>query len=174
MAEISPIRSNLQIEQAQFRAAVSESILQQAGSSINFINTYQKYDKAFCINGAYNSLSIPFAAIDNILFIPDNALITNAFMFTRKAGSGGTTELDVKYATTPGGSWASVFSTTPKISYAAGDFAWCYTGSSFLNTTAPVLSVTNLNAGMAIRCDIITSQSGDARGAGIVLFLQPR
>jgi hypothetical protein len=174
MSDISPVRKNIQVEETRFRAAVSEAFSQKVGSSVNFINTYQKYDKAWFINGKYNLLLIPFDAIDGIFVLPDNALITNAMMFVRQAGSGGSTQLDIKYATAPGGAWTSIFSTPPAITNSAGNYAWCYTGSAFANTTAPVLDVTELEAGWALRCDILAAQTGDARGAGLTLYMQPR
>lgn len=174
MTEITPARVMIEIEQTRFRSAVSEALMQSVGASINFINTYEKFDKAWFINGKYNALTIPFDAIDGITFVPDNAVITNAFMFVHTAGSGGSTTLDIKYATAPGGSWTTIFTTKPSISSAAGSFAWCYTGSAFSNTTAPVLSVTNLTAGWGLRCDITAAQTGSVAGCGLVLFLRPR
>ena len=113
---------------------------------------------------------MPFAAIDGLYILDRNMDIVTASMFIRAAGTSGSTQLDVKYATAPGGSWTSIFSTLPAISYLAGDFSWCYTGSAFANTTAPVLGVTSLLAGYALRMDIITSQSGStARGTGLNL-----
>ncbi len=173
MSNISPLRNNIQVEETEFLAAVSESTMQKIGGSVNFINQYQKYDKVWCVNGAYSTLSIPFLGIDNLIYLPDNATITNAFMFCRKAGTSGTTTLDIKYATTPGGTFTSIFSTKPSIGYSAGDFSWCYTGSAFANTTAPVLGTANLNANSVLRMDITTAQSGGI-GCGIVLFMQPR
>ena len=154
MSDLPGVRKYVQTEESRFRSAVSESLAQKLGSSINFINTYQKYDKLFMINGYYNNLSIPFYGLDGIFVLPDDAEITNAQMFVRQAGSGGSTQLDIKYATTPGGAWTSIFSTLPAINYSAGNFAWCYNGSSFPNTTAPVLSVTQIQAGWALRCDV--------------------
>lgn len=174
MADISPVKKNIQIEESRFRSAVSEALAQKLGSSINFINNYQKYDKAWFINGSYNKLTIPYTAVDGIFLIPDNAKIMNAMMYVRTAGSSATTELDIEFATAPGGSWTSIFSTTPKITSAAGNFAFCYTGSAFSGTTAPVLGTTNLDAGMALRCNIKAIQGGSPIGCGVVLYIQPR
>lgn len=173
MTDLPPSRKYVQTEESRFRSAVSESLAQKIGSSINFINSNQKYDKIFVVNGQYNLLSLPFPGIDGIFVLPDNAEITNAEMYIRIAGSGGDTILDIKYATTPGGSWTSIFSTLPSINYSSGNFSWCYTGSSFPNTTAPVLGTTLLQAGWALRCDIISAQSGAAKGAGIAVYMRP-
>lgn len=144
------------------------------GSAVNFIQQRTYAEKTFFINGEYSRLTLPFAAIDGLELMNYDATIINVFMFVHTAGISGTTELDVKYATTPGGSWTSIFTTTPKIQYTAGDFAWCYIGTSFTNTTAPVLNVANLNAGTVLRCDILQAQGGLPRGCGIVPIFQPR
>lgn len=174
MSFITPVRANVTNEETQFRAAVSEATMQKVGSSINFINTYQEEHKSWYLNGSYSTLTVPFAAIDGIFVLDRNVELVSCSMFVRLAGSVGTTELDIKYATAPGGAWTSIFSTTPKIGYLAGNFAWCNTGSSFANTTAPVISVTNLAAGYALRADLIAYQGGGPRGTGINLNFRPR
>lgn len=173
MSDLSPVRKNVQVEESRFRSAVSEAVVQKVGSAINFINDFQKFDKQFFLNGAYYTLPTPFLGVDGLTYIPNNARITDVFMFARKAGSGGSTTLDLKFTATPGGTFTSIFSTQPRISYAAGDFSFCYTGSSFSNTTAPVLSTNLLAAGSVVRMDLMGSQTGAPAGCGIVLFMQP-
>lgn len=173
MAEIPALRQQIQIPETQFRAAVSESTWQKIGGSINFINTLQKYDKGFFVNGGYGVLSMPFLGLDGLFVIPDNFKITNVAMAVKTAGSSGSTTMDLKYATTPGGPFTSIFSTTPSINYSAGNYSWCYTGSSFANTTAPVLLTTDLNAGAALRCDILSVMGGTPIGAFLTLYMQP-
>lgn len=176
MSFISPTRANVTKEETQFRAAVSESTMQKIGSSINFINTYQEEHKSWYLNGSYGTLTVPFAAIDGIFVLDRNVELVSCSMFVRLAGTLGGTQLDIKYATAPGGTWTSIFSTLPAISYLAGNYAWCNTGSSFANTTAPVISPTkiNLNAGWALRADLMAYQAGGPRGTGINLNFRPR
>ena len=173
MTDITPSRQIIQYEETRFRAAVSEATAQKIGGSINFFleNVYEQ--KSWFLNGQYNVLSIPFVGIDGMEFMFTNALLIDAFMFVRTAGSGGNTSLDLKYATTPGGSFTSIFSTPPSINYQAGNFTWVNVGSSVPNTTAPVLGTTLLTAGTAMRCDILSAQSGAALACGIVLRHQP-
>lgn len=173
MADVTPLRQNIALPEAQFRAAVSESTIQKIGGSINFINEYQQEHKSWWVNGAYGTLSIPFSAIDGLYILDRRLEVVAASMFIRQAGTSGSTTLDVKYATAPGGAWTSIFSTLPSIQYLAGNFAWCYTGSSFTYTTAPVVSVTTLEAGWALRLDITAAQGGDARGTGLNLNFRP-
>jgi hypothetical protein len=173
VTQITPVRKYIEFEETQFRAAVSESTAQKIGSSINFINTYQRQQKQFFVSGKYAQLSLPFYGIDGLELMEVKGEIVNAFMYVRQAGTGGTTQFDLEYATSPGGSWTSVFSTKPSINYAAGGFAWCYVGSAFANTVAPVIGTSILNAGTALRANILTTQTGDTRGTGLIIYYRP-
>ena len=107
-------------------------------------------------------------------FFQYDAEIIDAWMFVQKSGSGGTTEIDIRHATTPGGGFSSIFSTTPKITSAAGDNIWIHVGSAVGGTTAPVISTTNVNAGDAISCDLLQAQTGTVAGAGLLIHYRPR
>lgn len=174
MSDVTPLKRNIQVEESRFKFAVSESMIQKTAGSINFINYYQHSEKQFFANGKYNLAGFPQTTVDGFTFFQYNAEIIDAWMYIQTAGSSGTTELDVKYASTPGGAFTSIFSTTPKISYAAGDNVWIHVGSALANTTAPVLSTTNVDAGWALKFDIVQGQSGSAIGTGIVLHYKPR
>lgn len=177
MADITAIRINIPLPGAQYRAAVSESLIQNLGSSINFINDFQHNTRDWYINGPYNVVTPPQTFVDGMQFMLFNSTILDAYMFVEFAGSGGTTELDVLRATTPGGSFTSIFTTKPAILSTAGNAIWIHVGSSVANTTAPVLdsSQTAVNAGDAFRLDLTQSQTGDTvAGAGLVLFFRPR
>lgn len=173
MTDIPSSRQFIQTEEVRFRAAVSESVGNRLGGTLNFINNFQYDTKAWFVNGKTYNLTTPFTAIDGLFQSAFNIEVIRVFMYVRQAGGAGTTEFDIEYATTPGGSWSTIFSTTPKINFAAGDFSWCNTGSSFANTTAPVLSVTTFNQGTVFRCNVPQSQTLDARGAGVEIFYRP-
>lgn len=175
MTNITPSRQLLQIEELRFRAAVSEATAQRIGGNVNFFleNIYEQ--KTWFINGNYNILAKPFAGIDGMEFMFNNSTLIDAFMFIKTAGNSGDTTLDIKYATAPGGSFVSIFTTPPTINFQAGDYAWINVGSSLAHTTAPVLdpSATALSAGTALRCDILDMQGGTPLACGIVLRHQP-
>jgi len=173
MTAVPPSRQIMQLEELRFRAAVSEATAQKLGSSVNFFLEEIYEQKAWFVNGGYGVLSTPFVGIDGMEFMFTNATLIDAFMFIKTAGSSGSTSLDIKYATTPGGSFTSIFSTPPSINYQAGNYAWVYVGSSFANTTAPILGTTSLLQGTALRCDILSSQGGTPIACGIVLRHQP-
>ena len=174
MADLPYERKNIQIEETQFRASVSESFSQKIGSAINFINDRQYDTKTFQINGRLQFLTnFPILGIDGMIFVPFNIEVFEVMVYQNIAGTSGTTDLDVKYATTPGGSFASIFTQSPKIASVEGNYSWItttvYSGSSVNPILAPIV----IPAGSALRLDCIAVQSGDPRGAGIVLLHRP-
>lgn len=173
---IVPVRRNIFYEGARFLSANSEELIQRLGSSINFVNEYQYEVRDFIANGEYGAAPVfPIIANDGFSFFKFNVEIIDAWAWVQFAGSAGTTEIDVKYATTPGGAFTSIFSTTPKITSAAGNNVWVHLGSVLAGTTAPVISVPNIDADWAVRMDIITGQTGPTvNGAGIQLHYRPR
>jgi len=172
---IPPVRSIIYIEGARFRSAVSEELIQRLGSMNNFIATYQYDTKDFFLNGGYSTVAVPQLGVDGLYAFPFNVEIFNVFMFNNTAGTSGTTELDVKYTTAPGGSWTSIFSTTPKIASAAGDYAYIGVGQTLTGATAPVLTSNplNIDANWAIRIDLLQSQPA-ARNCGLLVYFRPR
>lgn len=174
MAFILPARTLITYEEVQFRAAVAESTWQKIGGLQNFLAEKEYQEKPFYINGPYNIVATPQTFIDGMTFFQFDATILDAWMFVELNGSGGTTEIDIKYATTPGGSFSSIFSTTPKITSAAGGGVWIHVGSSVSGTTAPVLSTTSMDAGWALRCDLLQAQTGTVSGCGMLITYQPR
>lgn len=174
MTQVAPVLTILQQEELRFRAAVSEATGQRIGAAVNFIqqNVYQV--KQFFVNGNYNLLTLPFTGIDGLEFFFNNATLVDAALVVKTAGSSGNTSFDLKYATTPGGSFTSIFSTPPSINYQAGNYAWCRVGTSFPNTVAPIISVPSMPAGSVIRADILSAQGGTPFGAFLILRFQSR
>ena len=120
------------------------------------------------LNGLYGSLTFPLTNIDSIFLVPYNINILSVWIYSGTAGSAGTTEFDLKVATTSGGAFSSILSTTGKITSAAASTVWTDSGSvvgSQTGITKPVLSTTAISAGSAIRWDLIQSMTGpqDAR-----------
>lgn len=175
---IAPSRNSIYIEGAQFRSAISEDLVQRVGSSINFINDYQHSEKQFFINGLYGTATTPVLGVDGLAVFEFDAYIIDAWMFNITAGSAGTTEIDLKIATTSGGAFTSIFSTTPKITSAAGNNAWvgAPTGGPYTppsGTTQPVFATRNISAYTAIRCDLLQKQTA-GQNCGIIIHYRPR
>ena len=177
MSDLSPERKQIQVEETRFRYAVSESMIQRIGKAINFINLRQHNTKQFFINGPYRISNPPVTGVDGLIGVEFDIEIIDVFMFNLVAGSSGTTELDIKYATTPSGTFTSIFSTTPKIQHTAGNNVWVFGNSSFtapIGTTKPVLSTTNLDKFWVLRCDMLQKQDGDPENCGISIYYRPR
>lgn len=177
MTDIVSLRRQIQLEGAQFRSAVSEALAQEIGGAINFINTKQHSEKQFFANGRYARVAAPQTAVDGSIFFEFNATIINVWAFNQVPGSGGTTELDVKRITTPGGSRTSIFSTTPKFTSASAANSWVDAlGKQAPGTgvTAPVLSLTDVNEGDSLEFDFITKMTGSPENCGLVVHYRPR
>lgn len=175
---VTPKRNLIYFEGAQFLGAVSEELIQRQGGVSNFISLYQYTEKQFFANGRYGIMSsYPQLGVDGLVFLEFNIEIINAWVFNNVPGSGGTTELDIKKASTPGGAFTSIFSTTPKITSAAPAFSWAdWQGKTTPTTgvTAPVVSSPNLNAGDALRLDLLTVMTGNPENTGILITYRPR
>lgn len=190
MADVTPARLNVPLPGTQFRAAVSEFIAQAMAGSVNFINYFQHSEKQFFLNGDYSVVATPQTGVDGLAVFEFDAQIIDVWMFNLVAGSAGTTELDIKLATASGGSFSSIFTTTPKIAFNAGNNAWVgavnpsiigplYNPSPAYSppahTTQPVLdgSITNaIPAWSAIRCDLISTQT-NPENCGILVHYRP-
>lgn len=185
MADVSPIRTLVQFPGVQFNAAVSENMLQEIAEAQNFLSYFQYSEKRFVLDGPYSIVSDPQNAVDGLIIFEFQAQILDVWMWNMTAGSSGTTELDLKLATSVGGSFSSIFTTTPKISYLAGNNIWvgnpvsAIVGTQFTypsytppaNTTQPVLNraITDvIPAFSALRLDKIQSQVG-GQDCGIVV-----
>lgn len=191
MSDLVPRRRNAQVEGCRFQSAVSENLIQTVAADNNFQNYFQLMDKRFNFNGSYGSVSLPVIAADGLDVFEFDSQIIDIWMFVRIAGSSGTTEIDIQVENTPGSGWNSIFTTTPKINFAAGDYIWvgsvdpALVGSEYnpspsyvppANTTQGVLdlSITNLRpAWSGIRCNLVTAQGGAPDGCGLLMRYRP-
>src|SRR5690606_24598892 len=82
--------------------------------------------------------------------------INKVHIYNGTAGSSGTTEFDIKVAS-PGGAFASIFSTVGSIDSTAASNIWTDSGSDVPAQTGvvkPVLNQTVFQAGQALRFDL--------------------
>ena len=191
MADVIPVRNNIPIPAVQFLAAVSENLAQTLAAESNFINYFQLDEKRFVCNGNYGGAVTPFLAVDGISPFEFNSQIIDAWLVIRTAGTAGSTSIDVQLATTPGGSFTSIFTTIPSISWQAGDYTWVGSVNPSLvgpqynpmpaysapaNTTAGILNTTITNAipaWSAIRADLISVQTGNPFTCEMVVRYRP-
>jgi len=192
MSDATPLRINLQDEEVKYRASVSEATLSRVASSVNFINYYQYkhfefgYLKALSNGGSptYNQYTPP-ATISDVEPFPSDSQIVAIVLQHNTSGSGGTSELDIQWSTQNSGTWASIFSTTPKAtSSAPSDSQWDTTyddaTSSWVSIattptgcTIPVLSKTTFNAGDRLRCNSVSHQTGSPNGFTMRIYYRP-
>ena len=159
-------------------ASVSEATWRKIAGMINFIGHRTHQEKNFQVNGNYGALQglYPINAIDGYAFFEFDAEIFNVWVYGIVAGSGGITELDLKIKPKTGGSFTSIFSTTPKIAPTAGSNVFFEVGDTGTGITAPVLNggtPYNVNRGDAIRLDLISAMVG-AEHCGVVIHYRPR
>lgn len=131
-----------------------------------------KYMIRFNLNGAYGAApSYPQLDQDGHFVFPQNAQITNAILFVHTAGTGGTTELDIKKKPQASSTWTSIFTTTPKATSAAGSDKSIGVGQTVAGMTAAVLTANPLAVAQYdhLRVDIITAQTGSPRNCGIII-----
>lgn len=192
MADLTPLRRNVQLEEVQYKSAVSEATFQKLGASVNFINYYQYkhyefgFIKAIANSGnpTYNTFTPPLVISDLEAF-PTASQIVAITLQHNTAGSSGTSELDIQWSTQNSGTWASIFSTTPKAtSSAPTDSQWdsvfndvTSTWSSVATTpagcTVPVFSKTTFAAGDRLRCRAVTNQAGTPNGFTMRIYYRP-
>ena len=191
MAVVTPSRSLVYSQSATFRAAVSENLIQSIAGMQNFISLYQHSEKQFFLNGPYSIIAPPRTAMDGLAVFEFDATIIDVWMFNITAGSAGTTELDLKIATSSGGAFTSIFSVTPKITSAAGSNAWVGNPSIWTSGTAVAdgsytvptgctqgvftgaARTINVTKYTAIRLDILQAQTG-GQNCGLLVHYYPR
>lgn len=190
MTIVTPERKLIQIEEVQYRASVSEAVANKIAATVNLISNRQFSTIDFKINGNYNFVTGPQNDVDGYYVFPWDLDIVNFAIYHSTPGSGGTTEMDVKIASTSGGSFSSIFSVTPKIAASAGSnvFALGYdvTEGPISQTWAPrpapsgvtvgtlISAPYAVSAGQAIRFDFNSKQSGAPEQCGLMLYLRPR
>lgn len=170
MSEITPARYNIQQEEVKYKSAVSESTFTKIGGSINHINTYQNnivdygFLKAISPSGTptYNqNFSVPLV-ISGIDPFVDACEIYKVALIHGTTGSSGTSEIDIEWAAHGSSTWASIFSTTPKVtSTASSNTSWVTGLSAPTGVTTPVLSKTSFAVGDRLRCKIVTMMAGN-------------
>ena len=179
MADVTPARSNLLVEEVSYRSAVSEALLTKTGGAVNFINDRQHLLYQFNINGPYTAGGGQ-TGIDGGFGCLFDIEITGMMVFSLVAGSGGTTAMDIHRFTSSGTDTGTIFSTPPSITSAAGNNAYAIrdlvTPQDFTATgiTLPSFNVTDLDAGDFLRFDLDTAMTGDPENCGLVLYYRPR
>lgn len=179
MTDIADARKNIDINDVQFRASVSESVGNKLGASINFINNRQYLTHQFNFNGRY-ALGVGFFGADGIFPCLNDTEIVGLTMFNRVSGTSGTTEIDIEWLSASNSSQGSIFSTTPKIDSTASNYSYLIRNELTATNvelptgaTAPVFSKTQFDAGDALLCKLVSGM-GDAEDLSLLIHFRPR
>lgn len=163
MANVPDVKQYVQIEATETRESIGEYLLQGIGGSTNFLLTRNIYEREFNLNGAYSYFSGK-EGVDGLWVVPFDCNIFNVYLSQDYSGSTSITEVDIKIATAPFGSWNSIFTTTPKVDTTAANFGWIGIGETVAGFTAPVLVGAPANyfiaQGSALRLDVISAMPG--------------
>lgn len=165
MADITPGRTNIQVAEVQYSSAVSEATFTRIGAGINFINSYQNKQFYFGAGGPFSSLTTPFTDIGVQEVFERASEIVNVLIRFGEAGSSGTSEFDLEWAANGSGTWATIFSTTPKVANTAtndGVFDANGVSTTPSGCTQPVLSKSTFAAGDKLRCNLTAAATGAA------------
>lgn len=160
MPVVADARNNIYQEEVVYKAAVSEAVGSKIAGAINFINNKQNKHFDMGVTGGFSVLTVPYTDIGAQEVFETASEITNVFVKYGVAGTASTSELDIEWAADNSGTWASIFSTTPKVGNAASDnnvFDANSVCTLPASCTRPVLSKTTFAAGDKIRCNIVTA-----------------
>lgn len=154
---------------------VDDLTIKSTANVISVKNGYITYE--FVLNGPYAGLTVPVLEIDGLRFFNYNATIVNVWAYIVTPGASGTTTIDLKVATSPGGAFSSIFTTKPAFTSAAVANSYVDANgvvSPGTGVTAPVLATTSIAAGSAMKFDLTSVQGGAAaKDVGIIVqFMQ--
>lgn len=129
------------------------------------------------LNGPYQAMvpSFPLLEIDGYCFFNYNATIIAIWIYNAVAGGSGTTEFDIKIGTS-GSSFSSILSTTGQITSSAASGVWTDSNSvvgAQTGVVKPIVMSANVNAGQALRLDILQAMVG-ASDCGVIVQFVPR
>lgn len=143
--------------------------LDETDAELVILSNTSSKEHSWELNGNYPGLTFPLLNIDSVFLAQRNLTILAVWIYNGTAGGAGTTEYDLKVAS-PGGGFATILSTTGKITSAAAANIWTDSGAVVApqtGVTKPVLSTTSITAGQAIKFDLLQSQTTTATDARI-------
>lgn len=175
MSDAPSTRNIIQQEAVVSRRPTAESLLQPMASSINLMLKEGYETVSFKVNGPYKGIVGQYG-LDGFFRFKYDAFIFAADFFNQLAGTSGTTEGDVQLASAPGGPFTSIFATTPKISFNAGNNTWIGTGETGTGLIAPVLTtaILNVNAGNVLRFGLPAVMNGNPKNTQLNLYYLQR
>lgn len=182
MAEVEPLKQNLEEEDVKTGAAASESTMDKAAGSINFWNQRYEGVRYWVINGPYSITPVPDNGIDGFIACPYDMEIFGVFVAALSGGVSGNTEFDIIKYPAAGGPGVTIFTQRPVIPFDADEFPAFIQVETLPTysivrqtggTTAPTLTGTTLDKGDVLGLNFIDKMVG-GEGATVAVFLRPR
>lgn len=181
MGVLGDIKKYIYSEEVDRNKGVAQSTWRKIGGAINFILHRTHEVKRFSINGAYGQLppgQYPVLFVDSAHVFEFDAEIFNIHVVSyRSAAGAGQTELDLKIAPSGSEVYTSILTTTAKIQPSSALIKRFKLGDTGITgIVAPVMTSApfNVNAGDAIRLDLISALSGQTGQLGLIIHHRPR
>lgn len=177
MANVPELKEYIQLESVLTREPLGEFLEQGMGGSINFLLSRNAFEQIYKINGNVRFFNTKLS-VDDLWIVPFDCTILDVIFYQKTPGTSGTTQVDITRATTPGGSFTSIFSTKPAVDSTAAARSWCAIGQTVTGFTAPVLvgspAAYNVNKYDGLSWDILSVQNGNPQDIAIKLVLLTR
>jgi hypothetical protein len=128
---------------------------------------------AFKVNGVYNKQTLPLNGLDGTFRFEDNATITNVVLIREIAGTTGTTQIDIQIKP-PAGAYATIFTTRPAVTAAAGTDANIGYDETKPNHTTPVFTTYPFPvvAKSLMRMNLTAAETGDPNTFIVLVMYQ--
>lgn len=126
---------------------------------------------SFKANGVYNKQTLPANGVDAPFRFEEAASITNVVLIREIAGTSGTTQIDIQIKP-PAGAYATIFTTMPAVTAAAGVDANIGFGETKANHTAPVFTTYPfpVAAKSLMRMNLTSAEAGDPNTFIVLVF----
>lgn len=193
MAELAAERNNIFEEDTRYKAAVSESLMQKLGKSINFINSKQYDQQEATAAGRYGVVATALGTFPlefcKRYVAPVDIEIMGIAIETGIVGSSGTTTLDIHKITANGATDSgTIFSVKPAVTASAtsnrfGGYFYDPISESTVTFGTTPTGVTlgtfttipyPVDQGEALRFDLDAVMAGDPQGISLTLYIRPR
>ena len=179
MAEISDARKNIQIEDVQFRASVSEAVGSKLGSSLNFVNNRQSDQHSWNLNGDFSVVQASEVGDGVFICQEPMELVGYALYIGTNGGTGTSIICDLHWISSDGTDNGTIFSTKPDIDLTAADGSFTHSNIRAADNAVPtghtlgIFSKTEFDRHDGIRLDLDLS-TGGASDLQLILFFRPR
>lgn len=179
MAEITDARVNIQEEDVQFRASVSEAVGNKLGGSLNFVNNRQYDQHSWNLNGDFSVVQASEVG-DGVFICQEDMEVVGYALYIGTNGSTGTSiTCDLHWISSDGTDNGTIFSTNPDIDTTAADGSFTHSNIRAVSSEVPtghtegVFSKTDFARHDGIRFDLDLS-TGGASNLQLILFFRPR